>query len=53
MHTLQQKQLIYTGSVHVFGEVSTTAYVDINRVVHDTIAEIGYNMQNTTLRQNL
>ena len=34
---------VYTGSVHVFGEVSTTAYVDINRVVSDTIAEIGYN----------
>ncbi len=30
------------GSVHVFGEISTTAYVDINRVVRDTIAEIGY-----------
>ena len=34
---------VYTGSVHVSGEVSTTAYVDINRVVRDTIAEIGYN----------
>ena len=34
---------VYTGSVHVFGEVSTTAYMDINRVVRDTIAEIGYN----------
>ena len=34
---------VYTGSVHVFGEVSTTAYVEINRVVRDTIAEIGYN----------
>ena len=34
---------VYTGSVHVLGEVSTTAYVDINRVVRDTIAEIGYN----------
>ena len=34
---------VYTGSVHVFGEVSTTAYVDINRVVRDTISEIGYN----------
>lgn len=34
---------VYTGSVHVFGEVSTIAYVDINRVVRDTIAEIGYN----------
>lgn len=28
--------------MHVFGEISTTAYVDINRVVRDTIAEIGY-----------
>ena len=34
---------VYTGSVHIFGEISTTAYVDINRVVRDTIAEIGYN----------
>ncbi|WP_159564201.1 methionine adenosyltransferase [Streptococcus halichoeri] len=33
---------VYTGSVHVFGEISTSAYVDINRVVRDTIAEIGY-----------
>ena len=33
---------VYTGSVHVFGEISTVAYVDINRVVRDTIAEIGY-----------
>ena len=33
---------VYTGSVHVFGEISTTAYVDINRIVRDTIAEIGY-----------
>ncbi|MGT2925764.1 methionine adenosyltransferase [Streptococcus cuniculipharyngis] len=33
---------VYTGSVHVFGEISTTAYVDINRLVRDTIAEIGY-----------
>ena len=31
-----------SGSVHVFGEISTTAYVDINRIVRDTIAEIGY-----------
>ncbi|MGT2741892.1 methionine adenosyltransferase [Streptococcus plurextorum] len=35
--------VVYTGSVHVFGEISTTAYVDINKVVRDTIAEIGYN----------
>ncbi|ALT81110.1 S-adenosylmethionine synthetase [Streptococcus gallolyticus] len=33
---------VYTGSVHIFGEISTTAYVDINRIVRDTIAEIGY-----------
>lgn len=33
---------VYTGTVHVFGEISTTAYVDINRIVRDTIAEIGY-----------
>lgn len=36
------KQLCcYTGSIHVL-QISTTAYVDINRVVRDTIAEIGY-----------
>lgn len=34
---------VYTGSVHVFGEISTTAYVDINRIVRNTIAEIGYD----------
>ncbi|HFZ9716486.1 TPA: methionine adenosyltransferase [Streptococcus agalactiae] len=34
---------VYTGSVHVFGEISTTAYVDINRFVRNTIAEIGYD----------
>jgi S-adenosylmethionine synthetase len=34
--------VVYTGSVHVFGEISTTAYVDINKIVRDTIAEIGY-----------
>ena len=33
---------VYTGSVHVFGEISTNAYVNINRIVRDTIAEIGY-----------
>ena len=36
---------VYTGSVHVFGEVSTTAYVDINtlelgRVSFKTILQI-------------
>jgi S-adenosylmethionine synthetase len=33
---------VYTGSVHIFGEVSTTAYVDINKVVRKTITDIGY-----------
>lgn len=33
---------VYTGSVHVFGEISTTAYVDINKIVRQTIADIGY-----------
>ena len=34
--------VVYTGSVHVFGEISTKVYVDINRIVRDTIADIGY-----------
>jgi len=33
---------VYTGSVHVFGEISTSTYVDINKIVRDTIREIGY-----------
>ncbi|SJZ58458.1 methionine adenosyltransferase [Pilibacter termitis] len=33
---------VYTGSVHVFGEITTSAYVDINKIVRDTIREIGY-----------
>ncbi len=31
-----------TGSIWVFGEVSTNAYVDIESVVRDTVREIGY-----------
>ena len=31
-----------TGMVVVMGEITTSAYVDISRVVRDTIAEIGY-----------
>lgn len=34
---------VTTGLVLVFGELSTTAYVDINKVVRDKIKEIGYN----------
>ncbi|KID42062.1 methionine adenosyltransferase [Fructilactobacillus fructivorans] len=34
---------VTTGLVLVFGEISTTAYVNIQKVVRDTIREIGYN----------
>jgi S-adenosylmethionine synthetase len=35
--------LITTGQVHVAGEVTTAAYVDINTIVRDTILAIGYD----------
>ncbi|MCU1513238.1 MAG: methionine adenosyltransferase, partial [Microbacteriaceae bacterium] len=35
--------LVTTGIVHVAGEVSTTAYVDIPTIVRDRIWSIGYN----------
>ena len=34
--------LVTTGMVHVVGEVSTKIYVDIPRIVRDTVREIGY-----------
>ncbi|CAM3134625.1 methionine adenosyltransferase [Lactococcus hircilactis] len=34
--------VVYTGTVSVFGEISTNAYVDIAGVVRDTIKKIGY-----------
>ncbi|QNQ84025.1 methionine adenosyltransferase [Lactobacillus sp. PV037] len=34
---------VTTGLVLVVGEISTTAYVDIQKVVRDTIIKIGYN----------
>lgn len=34
--------VVYTGTVNVFGEISTSAYVDIAGVVRDTIKKIGY-----------
>lgn len=34
--------VVYTGSVHVFGEISTKAYVNIDEIVRQTIKEIGY-----------
>jgi len=33
---------IYTGSVHVAGQISTECYVDIPKIVRNTINEIGY-----------
>ncbi|GAB2024070.1 methionine adenosyltransferase [Lactovum odontotermitis] len=35
--------VVYTGTVEVFGEVTTTAYVDIASVVRETIKKIGYD----------
>ena len=32
-----------TGLVLVMGEISTSCYIDINKIVRDTINEIGYN----------
>ena len=34
--------LVTTGSVHVAGEVTTNAYVDIQQIVRDTLKTIGY-----------
>ena len=31
-----------TGFIHVFGEISTKSYVDISKIVRDTVKEIGY-----------
>jgi S-adenosylmethionine synthetase len=31
-----------TGQIHIAGEVSTTTYIDIPRIVRSTIADIGY-----------
>ncbi|MGL6016584.1 MAG: S-adenosylmethionine synthetase N-terminal domain-containing protein, partial [Selenomonadaceae bacterium] len=34
--------LITTGQVHVAGEISTNCYVDIPKIVRDTVRKIGY-----------
>ena len=34
---------ITTGLVLVMGEITTSAYVDIQKIVRDTVDEIGYN----------
>ena len=36
--------VVYTGTVNVFGEISTSAYVDIAHVVRETIKKIGYTV---------
>ncbi|WP_072688807.1 methionine adenosyltransferase [Rhodococcus marinonascens] len=35
--------MVTTGQVHVAGEVTTTAYADIPKIVRDTVLEIGYD----------
>jgi len=35
--------MVTTGLVHVAGEVTTSGYSDINRIVRDTVLGIGYN----------
>ena len=34
--------LVTTGQVHVAGEISTSCYVDINKLIRSTIRDIGY-----------
>jgi len=36
------ESFVITGQVHIAGEISTKTYVDIPRLVRETIAEIGY-----------
>ena len=35
--------MVTTGQVHVAGEVTTSAYVEIPKIVRETILDIGYN----------
>ena len=37
------ESFVITGQVHIAGEITTTTYVDIPKLVRETIAEIGYN----------
>ncbi len=37
------ESFVITGQVHIAGEVTTKTYVDIPKLVRQTIAEIGYN----------
>jgi S-adenosylmethionine synthetase len=36
------ESFVITGQVHIAGEVTTSAYVDIAKIVRGTVAEIGY-----------
>jgi len=36
------ESLATTGSIHVAGEMTTTAYVDVQQIVRDTLKRIGY-----------
>ena len=38
--------VVTTGQVHVVGEISTTCYVDISKIIRNTIREIGYTNAN-------
>lgn len=35
--------IVNTGMVHVVGEISTTCYIDIPKIIRDTIRNIGYD----------
>jgi len=37
------ESFVITGQVHIAGEITTSTYVDIPRLVRQTIGEIGYN----------
>jgi S-adenosylmethionine synthetase len=37
------ESFVITGQVHVAGEITTSTYVDIPRIVRKTISDIGYN----------
>lgn len=34
--------LVTTGQVHVVGEISTSCYIDIPKIIRETVSEIGY-----------
>ncbi len=41
-----------TGLVLVMGEITTSAYVDIQKIVRDTVREMVIHVENTVLMQN-